>query len=172
MAGAAQWRLFSAWPLVLFGVFEQIVGLCLAIAQGLTFISFACAILFAFFRRTEGIAWSVVDQWVELIVQTVIIALVQALVVSFFLAGAATNNGLVVVGMGLMCLVFMAILLWSGIRAIWRSFNRLFDAWARRPAAAIIDAGHGRTGRSSARAQLPFGRHCRWRVIRWAAHRR
>jgi hypothetical protein len=61
-AGSSQWRLFSAWPLVWFGVFEQITALCLAIAQGLTFISFACAILFAFFKRTEGIAWSLVDQ--------------------------------------------------------------------------------------------------------------
>jgi len=94
-ATGSQWRLFSAWPLVWFGVFEQITALCLSIAQGLTFISFACAILFAFFKRTEGIAWSLVDQWLALIVQAVIIAMIQALVVSFFLAGAATNNGLV-----------------------------------------------------------------------------
>ena len=48
--------------------------------------------------------------------------------VSFFLAGAATNSGLVVVGIGLVCLVFMFILLWSGVKAVWRSFNGLFDA--------------------------------------------
>src|SRR5581483_11526002 len=137
----SQWRLFSAWPLVWFGVFEQITALCIGIAQGLTFISFACAILFAFFKRTEGIAWSLVDQWLSLIVQAVIIAMIQALVVSFFLAGAATNNGLVVVGIGLICLVFMAILLWSGVKAIWRSFNGLFEAMSRATGGMIATPG-------------------------------
>ncbi len=140
-ASGSQWRLFSAWPLVWFGVFEQITALCLAIAQGLTFISFACAVLFAFFKRTEGIAWSVIDQWLALIIQTVIIAMIQALVVSFFLAGAATNNGLVVVGIGLICLVFMAILLWSGIKAIWRSFNGLFDAMGKATGGVFVSPG-------------------------------
>jgi hypothetical protein len=141
LAGAAQRRLFSSWPLVLFGIFEQIVGLCLAIAQGLTFISFACAILFAFFKRTESVAWSIVDQWLELIVQAVVIALIQALVVSFFLAAAATNNGLVVIGVGLLCLVFMAMLLRSGLKAIWRSFNRLFDAFGKATGGTVITVG-------------------------------
>ncbi len=141
MASAAQWRLFSAWPLALFGIFEQIVALCLTIAQGLTFISFACAILFAFFKRTEGIAWSVIDQWLELIVQTVIIAMIQALVAGFFLAGAATNNGLVVLGIGLLCMVLMFILLLSGIKAIWRSFNRLFDSFGKATGGSIIGVG-------------------------------
>lgn len=140
-ASRSQWRLFSAWPLVWFGVFEQITALCLSIAQGLTFISFTCAILFAFFKRTEGIAWSLVDQWLALIVQTVIITMIQALVVSFFLAGAATNNGLVVVGIGLICLVFMAILLWSGIKAIWRSFNGLFDAMSKATGGVLVSPG-------------------------------
>jgi hypothetical protein len=137
----SQWRLFSAWPLVWFGVFEQITALCIGIAQGLTFISFACAILFAFFKRTEGIAWSLVDQWLSLIVQAVIIAMIQALVVSFFLAGAATNNGLVVVGIGLICLVFMAILLWSGVKAIWRSFNGLFEAMSKATGGVFASPG-------------------------------
>lgn len=141
MASTAQWRLFSAWPLVLFGITEQIVALCLTIAQGLTFISFACAILFAFFKRTEGIAWSVVDQWIETIVQTVIIAMVQALVVSFFLAAAGTNNGLVVLGVGLICLLLMTILLWSGVKAIWRSFNRLFDAFGKVTGGSVVSVG-------------------------------
>ncbi len=140
-AGSSQWRLFSAWPLVWFGVFEQITALCLTVAQGLTFISFACVILFAFFKRTEGIAWSLLDQWLALIVQAVVIAMIQALVVSFFLAGAATNNGLVVVGIGLICLVFMAILLWSGIKAIWRSFNGLFDALSKATGGVMVSPG-------------------------------
>jgi hypothetical protein len=38
-AGAAQFRIFSAWPLVIFGVVEQLIFLLLTIAQGLTFVS-------------------------------------------------------------------------------------------------------------------------------------
>jgi len=126
MASASQGRLLMAWPLVLFGVAEQAVYLLLTIAQGITFISFGVAILFAFFKKTEVIARSIVDQWIELIVQTVIIALMQSLVVAFFLAGTASGNGMVVLGIGLICLVFIVITLWSGIKAVWNSINRLF----------------------------------------------
>ncbi|MBK8030487.1 MAG: hypothetical protein IPK17_13475 [Chloroflexi bacterium] len=86
-ASAAQGRLLTAWPLILFGVSEQLVYLLLTIAQGLTFISFGVAILFAFFKKTEVIARSIIDLWIELLIQTVVIALIQALVVSFFLTG-------------------------------------------------------------------------------------
>jgi hypothetical protein len=56
-------REWQATPLTWFGIVEQLVALCLIIAQGLTFISFACAILFAFFQRTEPVAMAVVSQW-------------------------------------------------------------------------------------------------------------
>ncbi len=84
MASKAQGRLLTSWPLVLFGLCEQLVYLLLTIAQGLTFISFSCAILFAFFKRTEIIARSILEMWVELIIQTLVIALIQSLVVAFF----------------------------------------------------------------------------------------
>ncbi|MEP7285021.1 MAG: hypothetical protein ABI947_04550 [Chloroflexota bacterium] len=38
-------RLFQSVPLVWFAIVEQLISLCIIIAQGLTFISFACAIL-------------------------------------------------------------------------------------------------------------------------------
>ena len=101
LASAAQGRLLTAWPLILFGVTEQLVYLLLTIAQGLTFISFGVAILFAFFKKTEVIARSIIDLWIELIIQTVVIALIQSLVVTFFLAGTASGNGIVVLGVGL-----------------------------------------------------------------------
>ncbi len=53
-ASAAQFRILSAWPLVVFGVAEQLVFLLLTVAQGLTFVSFSVAILFAFFRRPRS----------------------------------------------------------------------------------------------------------------------
>lgn len=141
MASKAQGRLLTSWPLVLFGLCEQLVYLLLTIAQGLTFISFSCAILFAFFKRTEIIARSILEMWVELIIQTLVIALIQSLVVAFFLVGTASGNGLVVLGIGLICLVFMLIVLWSGIKAVWNSFNRLFRAFGQASGGVFITPG-------------------------------
>jgi hypothetical protein len=141
MAMAAQGRLLTAWPLILFGVAEQLVYLLLTIAQGLTFISFGIAVLFAFFRKTEVIARSIIDLWIELIIQTIVIALIQALVVTFFLAGTASGNGIVVLGVGLICLIFMVIVLISAVRAVWSSFNRLFQAFGQATGGAVISPG-------------------------------
>ena len=141
LASAAQGRLLTAWPLILFGVTEQLVYLLLTIAQGLTFISFGVAILFAFFKKTEVIARSIIDLWIELIIQTVVIALIQSLVVTFFLAGTASGNGIVVFGVGLICLIFMVIVLFSGVKAVWNSFNRLFNAFGQATGGAVISPG-------------------------------
>ena len=141
MASSAHGRLLTAWPLILFGVTEQLVYLLLTTAQGLTFMSFGVAILFAFFKKTEVIARSIIDLWIELIVQTVIIALIQALVVTFFLAGTVSNNGIVVLGVGLICLIFMVIVLLSGVKAVWNSFNRLFNAFGQATGGAVISPG-------------------------------
>src|SRR5690606_23177424 len=55
-------RALTAWPLLLFGLVEQIVHLLITIAMGITFVSFGVAILFAFFKRTESIAHSIINQ--------------------------------------------------------------------------------------------------------------
>ena len=141
LASSAEGRLLTAWPLILFGVTEQLVYLLLTIAQGLTFISFGVAILFAFFKKTEVIARSIIDLWIELIIQTVVIALIQSLVVTFFLAGTASGNGIVVLGVGLICLIFMVIVLFSGVKAVWNSFNRLFTAFGQATGGAVVSPG-------------------------------
>jgi hypothetical protein len=138
LASAAHGRLLTGWPLVLFGVVEQLVALLLSLAQGLTFLSFGVAVMFAFFKKTEVIARSIIDLWIELIVQTIVIALIQSLVVSFFLIGTAAGNVIVVLGMGLICLVFMVIVLFSGVKAVWNSFNRLFGAFGQATGGAVI----------------------------------
>jgi hypothetical protein len=128
LAGSSQQRALTAWALLLFALIEQIVQLLITIAMGVTFISFGIAVLFAFFKRTESIALNVLNQWIELIIQTLIIALIQALVMGFFLAGAATGSAIALVGIGIICLVFIFITMWSGVKAVWNSFNRLFNA--------------------------------------------
>jgi hypothetical protein len=141
MAGSSQQRALTAWPLLLFGLVEQIVHLLITIAMGITFISFGVAILFAFFKRTESIAHSLINQWIELIVQTAIIALIQALVIGFFLAGAATGSAAAVIGIGLICLVFILITMWSGVKAVWNSFNRLFNAMGQVSGNVLLTPG-------------------------------
>jgi len=141
MAGASQQRALTAWPLLLFGLVEQIVHLLITIAMGITFVSFGMAILFAFFKRTESIAHSIINQWIELIVQTTIIALIQALVMGFFLAGAATGSAAAIIGIGLICLVFILITMWSGVKAVWNSFNRLFNAMGQVTGNVLLSPG-------------------------------
>ncbi len=141
MAGSSQQRALTAWPLLLFGLVEQIVHLLITIAMGITFVSFGVAILFAFFKRTESIAHSIINQWIELIVQTTIIALIQALVIGFFLAGAATGSAAAIIGIGLICLVFIVITMWSGIKAVWNSFNRLFNAMGQVSGNVLLSPG-------------------------------
>ncbi len=141
MASSSHSRMLTAWPLVIFGVVEQMVYLLISIAMGLTFLSFSMAILFAFFKKTEVIAKSIIDQWIELIVQTVVIAMVQSLVVAFFLAGTAAGNGMVVLGVGLICLIFMLIVLWSGVKAVWNSLNRLFNSMGQATGGVMISPG-------------------------------
>jgi len=142
-------RMLTAWPLVLFGIIEQTVGLLLTIAMGVTFMIFGVAVLFGFFRHTEAIAQSVVNQWIELVVQTVIIGMVQALVVGFFLLGTAAGNALVVLAVGLVCLLLMVIVLWSGVKAVWNSLNRLFDAFSRGAGQVFVRPGQAATASSA-----------------------
>jgi hypothetical protein len=141
MAGSSQQRALTAWPLLLFALAEQVVHLLITIAMGITFVSFGVAILFAFFKRTESIAHSIINQWIELIVQTTIIALIQALVIGFFLAGAATGSAAAIIGIGMICLVFIVITLWSGIKAVWNSFNRLFNAMGQVSGNVLLSPG-------------------------------
>ncbi|NJK33174.1 MAG: hypothetical protein HC927_12640, partial [Deltaproteobacteria bacterium] len=81
-AAAAQYRLIGVWPLLWLGFFEKVVFLQITLAQGLSFISFSVAVIFAFFKRTEAIARSVVDLWIEILITRVVIALAQALIVA------------------------------------------------------------------------------------------
>lgn len=140
-AGASQQRALTAWPLLLFALVEQVVHLLITIAMGITFVSFGVAILFAFFKRTESIAHSIINQWIELIVQTAIIALIQALVIGFFLAGAATGSAAAIIGIGLICLVFIVVTMWSGLKAVWNSFNRLFNAMGQVSGNVMLSPG-------------------------------
>ncbi len=150
MATSAQGRLLTAWPLVVFGVIEQLIYLLITVAQGITFVSFGAAILFAFFKKTEVIARSIIDQWIELIVLTVVIALIQSMVAAFFLMGTASGSSSVVLGMGLMSLIFMLIALWSGIKAVWNSFNRLFNAMGQATGGVMMTPGKATTALASA----------------------
>lgn len=138
MAAAAQYRLIGAWPLLWLGVFEKIVYLLVTFAQGLSFISFGVAAIFAFFKRTEAIARSVVDLWIEIIVTSVVIALGQSLIVSLGLAAAATQNPLASIGVGLLCAVMMFILMFSAIKLVWNALTRIFGAISQATGGAFV----------------------------------
>jgi len=148
-------REFQSMPLVWLAIVEQLVALCLIVAQGLTFISFACAILFAFFRRTEAVAWAVVDQWLSLLVQSVIIALLQGMTISLYLAAAKSNSPLVSMAVSIVALMMMGILLVSGLKAIWSAFNRLMNAFGQASGGVFLTPGQA--GNAAAGAVMGVG---------------
>ncbi len=138
-------REWQATPLAWFAIVEQLVALCLIIAQGLTFLSFACAILFAFFRRTEPVALAVIDQWLALLVQSVVIALLQGMCLALYLAAARSGSPLISMAVSVVMLVLMGILLVSGLKAIWSAFNRLFEAFGQASGGVFLSPGQAAT---------------------------
>lgn len=146
MAAAAQYRIIGAWPLLWLGLFEKIVYLLVTFAQGLSFVSFGVAAIFAFFKRTEAIARSVVDLWIEIIVTSVVIALGQSLVVSLAIAAAATQNPLASIGVGLLCSVLMFILMFAGIKLVWNALTRIFGAISQATGGAAMTPQQMATG--------------------------
>ncbi len=148
-------REFQSTPLIWFGVTEQLVSLCLIITQGLTFISFACAILFAFFQRTEPIAWSIVDQWLSLLIQTVVIALIQGMTIALYISAASSGSPLVSMAVSIIALVLMIILLVSGVKAVWSAFNRLFEAFGQASGGVFLSPGEA--GKATAGVALSAG---------------
>ncbi|MHB8752585.1 MAG: hypothetical protein ACYDBJ_25750, partial [Aggregatilineales bacterium] len=124
-------RLVAGIPLLIFGVLEQVVALCLTIAEGLTFLSFAVALLFAFFKRTEPIALAIIDQWIALIVQTVIIALLQAIIVGFLVVVSLAGNAIVAAAVAIIGLIIEFVIIKSALKAITRTFDGLFNAFGQ-----------------------------------------
>jgi hypothetical protein len=121
-------RLLMGGFISLFGVLEQLIHLALALAMGLAFASAFIAILFAFFKHTEVLVWSVLNLVIELFVQSVLMSLFLSLVISFVLVGAVTGNAVVTLGTVLVGLILVVILLLAALRAIWNGINRLFGA--------------------------------------------
>jgi hypothetical protein len=58
----------------------------------------------------------------------------------------------VVLGVGIVCSLFIGIVLWSGIRAVWNSLNRLFSAMSQASGSVIVTPGTA--GMTSATAGL------------------
>ncbi|NJL55721.1 hypothetical protein HC928_11320 [bacterium] len=146
MAASAQYRMIGVWPLLWLGLFEKVTYMLVTFAQGLSFVSFAAAAIFAFFKRTEAIARSVVDLWIEIIITTVVIALGQALIVSLSLASAATQNPLASIGVGLLCAVLMFILMLSATKLVWNALTRIFGAISQTTGGAFIPPQQVATG--------------------------
>ena len=49
--------------------------------------------------------------------------------------------GMVVLGVGLICLIFMLIVLWSGVKAVWNSLNRLFNSMGQATGGVMLSPG-------------------------------
>ncbi len=150
-------REIQAAPLNLLAVVEQLVRLCLGLAQGVTFVSFACAILFAFFKRTEPVAWAVIDQWLALLVQVVIVSLLQGMILALYLGAAASGSPLVSLAVSVVGLIIMLILLLSGFKAVGNAVNRLFEAFGQVSGDTFLSPGQAGSMAVSAGAAIVSG---------------
>lgn len=139
-------RLFMGGFISLFGVLEQLIHLALAIAMGLAFASAFVAILFAFFKHTEVLVWSVLNLVIELFVQSVLMSLFLSLIISFVLVGAVTGNAVVTLGTVLVGLVLVIILLIAALKAIWNGLNRLFGAMGQVTGGTMMAPGQVAVG--------------------------
>jgi hypothetical protein len=124
-------RLAMAIVIIVFGLFEQAIYLCLSIAAGILFISMSIAILFAFFERTELIARTLIDMWFELFILSIIISVIQAFIVGLVTVGARTLNPTMTLGASFIGAIVMVVLLLKAIGAIWDSLNRMFQAMSQ-----------------------------------------
>ena len=125
------WRTFSGMVVSLFGMIEQIVQLLLTIAFGITFASFFIAILFAFFKRTESVTWAVFDIILGLFIQSIITALLLALVMAFVSVAGATGNGVLLLGVGFLGIILVTILLLGAVTAILKALNGLMGSFGQ-----------------------------------------
>jgi hypothetical protein len=140
-AAAGIWRLASGVIVAIFGLIEQVIHFVLAVAMGIAYVSLLVGVLFAFFKRTEPIAWSVFDLVIELFIQSIITSLLLSLVISFVIIGAATGNAVVLFGSSFIGLVLAVVLLMGALKGMQASVNRLLGAMSQVTGGNIGAAG-------------------------------
>lgn len=139
-------RLLLATIIIVFGLFEQAIYLWLSIAAGILFVSMSVAILFAFFERTELIARTLIDQWLELFILSVVIAVIQAFVVGLVTVGARTLNPTLTLGASLLGAIIMVVLQIKALGAIKDALNRMFQAISQSVGGGLMTPGEAVKG--------------------------
>lgn len=125
------WRLASGTIVSFFGLIEQVIHLVLALAMGIAYVSLLIGVLFAFFKRTEAITWSIFNLVIELFIQSVITSLLLSIVISFVIIGSTTGNAVVLFGSCLIGLILAVVLLIGALKAMLNATNRLMGAMSQ-----------------------------------------
>jgi hypothetical protein len=124
------WRLFTLLFIVIFGIIEQLVNFLMACAFAVAFFSMFIAVLFAFFRRTEPIAWGALNLIIELFIQSLINSLLMSLILGFVMIGANTNNAILLLGTSIVGLYLSWNLLQGCIKGLMNSTERLYKSFS------------------------------------------
>ncbi len=124
-------RLIFSLIIIFFGLVEQMIYLSLSISAGVLFLSMSIAILFSFFERTEMMARTLLDMWLELFILSVIISVMQAFVVGIVMLGARTANPTLALGAATLGAPVMLVLLKKALGTIWDALNRMFTAMSQ-----------------------------------------
>lgn len=134
-------RLWLVWVLIILGIFEQAINLCLTIAVGLMFTSMMIAVLFSFFQRTEIMAKSLIDLFFEMIIFNALVAILEAFIINLALLGTATLNPSLTIGTGIVASVLMSTLLFKAASMIMDSSNRLFRTTSQIVGGGLVGPG-------------------------------
>ncbi len=134
-------RLVLVWLIIGFGLFEQLIYLLLSLAAGLLFVQMAIVLPFALFIRTELLARTLVDMWIELFIKTAVISVLQAFGVTLVLLGAEIGNPVLALGTSLVGWGLMAIFLVAAARAVWDALNRMFAALSSLVGGRVMQPG-------------------------------
>jgi len=124
-------RLMLAVPIVIFGIVEQLIYLCLTVAAGILFIDLALALPFALFERTELMARSVLDMMLELFIFSAIVAALQAILIGVVTSAANTLRPTLAFSATFIGLMFEIGLLTRAAGAILDASKRMFQAMSQ-----------------------------------------
>ena len=145
-------RLMMGTIVITFGILEQLVNLFLALAAAILFVTMSVALLFALFQRTNLIARSILDAWIELLVFSAVVSAMQSFTVVLLTLVASSGNPTLVQGATLLGLLLMSLWLFGAVRAVSSALNRIFSAIGQatglsgRPqdiTATVVSAGVG-----------------------------
>lgn len=131
LASLGIFRIILGVVIIIFGLAEQLIYLCLTISVGILFICLMIALPLSVFERTELMARSVLDMMLELFIFSAVVATFQAIVIGVVTTAAETLNPTLGLGASALGLCLEIVLLMRAVGTISDAFTRMFQAMSQ-----------------------------------------